>query len=119
MPFRKVNLTEGDVKLIRRLARYGKTGEASILRSLVNMSLEKIRSEERAGWYYGDMPKELRSPPSRKIRVVSKYDGWTKEQRDAWILYGTLPGDDGVINRSLSNNAVFHETYHSLVSYQS
>lgn len=90
MPFVKVNLNEYDLKLVRRLARHEKRGEASMLNALVKMSLEVVRREERTGWCYGPAP-ELPPLPPPPPRFASK------EQRDAWVLYGIQPGNDGAM----------------------
>ena len=89
MPFVKVNLNEQDIKLVKRLARHEKRGEASMLYVLVKMSLNMIRTEERTGWCYGPVP-QLPALPKPRPRFASK------EDRDAWILHGTVPGDEGV-----------------------
>lgn len=93
MPFMKVNLNESDIKLIRRIARHEKRGEASVLQSLVKMSLGTVRIEERTGLYYGPVPGDLRAPlPKPRPRFASK------EDRDAWVMTGKMPGDDGGIH---------------------
>lgn len=94
MPSVNVNLNPYDLKLIRRLARHEKLTQTAMIRHLVKMSLNVVRIEERTGWCYGPEPKLPRLPADKK--KPSRFEGWTKEQRDAWILNGTRPGDDGV-----------------------
>lgn len=86
MPKIIVMVNEFDMRLIKRIAGHLHRKPGRVTRSLVEMSLKTVRIEERTGLYYGPAP---RLP--KLSRAKPRCEGWTKEERDTWILTGEEP----------------------------
>ena len=85
-------VNDNDLKLIKRIARHEHRSVQGTTRSLVNMSLQMVRTEERTGLFYGPVPKWAQAPkPAPVPKPVSRFIGWTKIERDLYILTGIIP----------------------------
>jgi hypothetical protein len=89
MPKITLDVSEQEMKLIRRLARHEHRSEARTAATLMHMTMRVIQREERIGIHYGPAP---RLPALQPDPVpVSKMATWTREERDTWILTGEEP----------------------------
>lgn len=92
MPSLTVNLADHELKFIRRLARHENRSAAKTAATLMHMTMRMLQREERVGIHYGPEPKlPSIKPKPHKIRIAPRMAGWTKEQRDTWILTGQEP----------------------------
>lgn len=89
-----ISLEDYELKLIKRLARHQRRSVPTMVRALMRMSLNMIRIEENTGWCYSrasGVPPIRRMPVYHKFRNLPFFEGWTKEERDEWILTGKIP----------------------------
>ncbi|GEM_PF-6174463 len=92
LPKITIMVNDNDLKLIKRIARHEHRSVQGTTRSLVNMSLQMVRTEERTGLFYGPAPEWARPPKIAPVlKPVSRYAGWTKIERDIYILTGIIP----------------------------
>lgn len=92
MPKITIRVNEYDLKLIRRIARHEHRSVPMTAGSLVNMSLQMVRTEERTGLYYGPTPKQDRPPKKMPVqKPPSRFAGWTTFDRELYVLTGLLP----------------------------
>jgi hypothetical protein len=88
-----LDVSEHEMKLLRRLARHEHRSEARTAATLMHMTMRMIQREERVGIYYGPTPRSPRPLGSQRSRVKDggRCAGWTREERDTWILTGEEP----------------------------
>lgn len=86
MPKITITVNDCELRLIRRLARHEGRSVPLTAHTLMHMTLQMVRCEERTGLYYGPAPRIPKLP-----RAKPKCEGWTKQERDTWILTGEEP----------------------------
>jgi hypothetical protein len=95
MPRITLNVSEIELKYLRRLARHEKQSEARTAATLMHMTMRMIQREERVGIYYGPAPKTdlpcRRASTVHHAKVAARCAAWTREERDVWILTGVEP----------------------------
>lgn len=90
MPTITVKLNEYELKMLRRIARLEHRGIGTIAYNLMHITLDQVKQDERVGmFFYGHVPKLPRLAPNPV--PASRCTGWTKAERDNWILTGQEP----------------------------
>jgi hypothetical protein len=90
MPTITIKVNDYELKLIKRIARHERMSVSKITGLLAFKTLQIIRQDERTGqYYYGHVPELPRLQPDPV--PVSRCTGWTKVERDNWILNGIEP----------------------------
>lgn len=84
-----INVSEYELKFLRRLARHENRSAAKTAATLMHMTMRMLQREERVGIHYGPAPRLPRLQPDPK--PAGRCAGWTKEERDTWILTGEEP----------------------------
>jgi hypothetical protein len=93
MPKITVTVNAYELRLIRRLARHEGRSVPLTAHTLMHMTMQMVRCEERTGLYYGPAPvySPLQGTKPHKFKHTAACSSWTKEQRDTWILTGEEP----------------------------